>query len=123
MIEERETQKWSWPKRVVFTVPIDEKAVHDFDYDVAREDQLLQLRFDGDDAIWILRSGLVPMMNEELNANIDSWEDENIADLPALEAIVPRLRARWPASEIVTKIADLCAGAVRLGTCIDVDIA
>ena len=123
MTEERETQKWAWPKRVVFTVPIDEKAVHDFDYDVAREDQLLQVRFDGDDVIWILRSGLVPMMNEELNANIDSWEDENIADLLAILAIVPRLRARWPASEIVMKIADLCAEAVRLGTCLDVDIA
>lgn len=122
MTEERETQQWAWLKRVVFTVPLDEKAVHDFDYDVAREDQLLQLRFDGDDVIWILRSDLVPMMNEELNANIDSWEDENIADLPALEAIVPRLRARWPASEIVTKIGDLCAEAVRLGTCLDVDI-
>lgn len=123
MTEERETQQWAWPKRVVFTVPLDERAVRDFDYDVAREGQLLQLRFDGDDVIWILRSGLVPMMNEELNANIDSWENETLSDLLAIQAIVPRLRARWPASEIVMKIADLCAEAVRLGTCLDVDIA
>ena len=110
------------PNQFTISVPVDKRAQIDFDYDIAKDEQVIVHHFFGNDVLWILKSGIVDIINDELDVNIDSIEDEYLHDLVALEVLIPRLRAIWPNSEIVAKILELFAEAIRLGTCVHIDI-
>lgn len=110
------------PNEFTISVPIDKKAQVDFDYDIAKDEQVLVHRFFGNDVLWILNSGMIDIINDEIDVNIDSIEDEYLYDLVAIKRLIPKLRMIWPDSEIVAKILELFSEAVRLDTCVHIDI-
>ena len=56
------------PNQFTISVPVDKRAQIDFDYDIAKDEQVIVHHFFGNDVLWILKSGIVDIINDELDA-------------------------------------------------------
>lgn len=76
----------------IITVPKNKQAEYDLDYNIAKNEQLVELEITDDEFNQLWENGVFFMINDIASCNIDEFEDDCIQDTVAIEKILHELK-------------------------------
>jgi hypothetical protein len=74
------------------SVPIDQQAAYDLDYNIAKKEQLVEMELTDSEFNTLWNEGIFSMIDKIASCTIDEFEDEHITDLAVINEILNELK-------------------------------
>jgi hypothetical protein len=78
----------------VITVPKDKKAEEALDFDIATEEQLIELALSEEEFYFLDRSGVIDLINSEGNTIVDDFEADSVTGTENLSKVIEALSSK-----------------------------
>lgn len=78
----------------IITVPKDKVVENALDFDEATPEQLIELQIKEEEFLFLYKNGIIEMINQEGNTNIDDFEDDSVTGKENLGKVIKALNLK-----------------------------